>query len=174
MGVIIGIFSAKGGVGKTILASNLAATFAFDHHIPTALIDLNPGTGMADLLLDLDPKRSWWDLRDVFKELTAKQLELAVTEYRPGLDLLASPPNILWEKPLSKTDLISLLEVCRRVYDLVLIDVEGGVSDLALSAFEIVDVCLILLTPDAPALRTTSRYAKKPIGFSPSHAGDDR
>ncbi|RLD00550.1 MAG: hypothetical protein DRI46_07200 [Chloroflexi bacterium] len=167
MGAVIGIFSAKGGVGKTLLATNLAAAFALGYRIRTVLIDLNPGTGTADLLLDLEPERSWSDLREVISELTAQHLGLAVTAYRPGLDLLASPPRVDWNQPLSKTDLASLLHVFRKEYDLVVADVPAGVSDLALSALDLVDLRLILLTPDAPALRATARYLESLSGNGP-------
>lgn len=167
MGAIIGIFSAKGGVGKTLLATNLAAAFALGHRIRTGLIDLNPGTGTADLLLDLEPERSWADLRDVINELTPQHLELAVTGYRPGLDLLASPPQVTWNQPLNKADLSSLLDVFRKEYEMALVDVPAGVSDMALAALDMVDLRLILLTPDAPALRATSRYLDSLSGSGP-------
>ena len=158
MGAIIGIFSAKGGVGKTLLATNLAAAFALGHRVRTALIDLNPGTGTADLLLDLEPERSWQDLREVINELTPQHLGLAVTSYRPGMDLLASPPQITWKEPLLKKELASLLDAFRKEYELVLVDLPAGISETTLAALDLVDLRLILLTPDAPALRATSRF----------------
>ncbi|MFL7813549.1 MAG: CpaE family protein [Anaerolineales bacterium] len=160
MGAVIGIFSAKGGVGKTLLATNLAVACSLGHQVRTALIDLSPGTGTADLLLDLEPQRSWADLQNVIRELTSQHLLLAVTPYRPGLDLLASPPEIIWGHPLSRTDLACLLEAFQKEYELVVVDVSSGVTDLELSALELVDQRLVLLTPDAPALQATTRYLK--------------
>lgn len=169
MGAVIGIFSAKGGVGKTLLATNLAAAFAIGHRTRTALIDLNPGTGTADLLLDLEPERSWADLKDVLKELTPQHLQLAVTSYRPGLDLLASPPQVEWKSTPTKTDLAALLDAFRKEYELILVDVPSGVTELARAALELVDLRLILLTPDAPALRATARYLESlPKGGPPT------
>ena len=158
MGAVIGIFSAKGGVGKTLLATNLSAAFALGHRTKTALIDLNPGSGTADLLLDLEPERSWQDLLDVLSELSPQHLARAVTPYQPGLDLLASPPRISWNQALSKSDLAALLDAFRRVYELIVVDAPTGISEIALAALELVDFRLIVLTPDGPALRTTSRY----------------
>ena len=158
MGAVIGIFSAKGGVGKTLLATNLAVAFAVGHRAKTALIDLNPGNGTADLLLDLNPERSWEDLRDVIGELTPQHIRLAVTPYHPGLDLLASPFRCSGIPLLSRSNLTSLLDIFRGAYDLILLDTPTGTSQPALSALELVDLRLIVLTPDGPALRTTSRY----------------
>ncbi len=58
MGVIIGVFSAKGGVGKSLVATNLGAVLAAGKSLPCTLIDLNAGLGGDDLLLDLEPERS--------------------------------------------------------------------------------------------------------------------
>lgn len=167
MEAVIGIFSAKGGVGKTLLATNLAAAFALGHQISTALIDLNPGTGTADLLLDLEPARSLADLQNVIAELTPQHLQLAVTPYQPGLDLLACPPHTYRDKFLQDTDLTFLLNAFRKEYDLVLLDVPTCVSDYPFSTLNLVDLCLVVLTPDAPALRATSRFLESLPGSSP-------
>ena len=60
MGAVIGVFSPKGGVGKTLLATNLAVAFGVGQRKRTLLADLNSGLGNADLLLDLEPERVWF------------------------------------------------------------------------------------------------------------------
>jgi pilus assembly protein CpaE len=158
MGTVIGIFSAKGGVGKTILATNLAVACGVGHRRKTGLIDLNPGLGTADLLLDLAPENSWGDLIPVIDELSAKHLKLAVSEYRPGVDLLASPPEMTWKGSLTKKNLALLLEVFREEYDLIVLDTSPGSGSVSSAALSLADVRLIMITPDAPSLRATSRY----------------
>lgn len=168
MGMVIGVFSAKGGVGKTLLATNLGVSFALGHGFQTILVDLNPGTGTADLLLDLDPQRSWADLREVISELTSHHIQLAVTPFRPRLDLLASPLQVPWNEELTQAELTSLLDLLREEYELILLDTPAGISDLGLSCLKLVDLPLVLLTPDAPALRATSSYlASLPSSVSP-------
>jgi pilus assembly protein CpaE len=157
MGSVIGIFSAKGGVGKTILATNLAVAFGVGHHRKTAILDLNEGAGSADLLLDLEPERSWEDLLPVIEELNTQQLNLAATEFRPGIDLLASPPEINWKGMLNKKNLTLLLDALREAYEIILIDAATG-GALTGAALSVVDIQLITLTPDGPALRATSRF----------------
>ncbi len=158
MGTVIGIFSAKGGVGKTILAVNLAVALGAGHRRKTVLIDLNPGLGTADLLLDLEPENSWGDLLPVIDELSSKHLQLAVTDYHPGVDLLNPPPDISRKGTFTRRNLASLLDAFRAEYDLVLLDTPPGNSPVTGAALSLADVRLVLLTPDAPALRSTSRF----------------
>ena len=158
MGYVIGIFSAKGGVGTSILATNLAVAFGVGHHRRTAVIDLNPGLGTTDLLLDLEPERSWSDLVSVINELSSQHLKLAITEYRPGVDLLACPPALTWKQALTKKNVSSLLEALREKYDLIVLDTSPGASQINEAAFSLADIRLVVLTPDAPGLRATARY----------------
>jgi len=158
MGTVIGVFSAKGGVGKTLLATNLLVAFGVGHRKKTILIDLNSGIGTADLLLDLKPERSWSDLVSVINELTPKHIRLAITEYRPGVDLLACSQELVWKGSLSKKNLSALLNQIRHEYDLVLLDTPTGSGGVIGAALSLSDIRLITLTPDAPCLRGTARF----------------
>ncbi|MBL7162247.1 MAG: AAA family ATPase [Anaerolineales bacterium] len=171
MGIVIGVFSAKGGVGKSLVAANLGAVFAAGHRLPTALIDLNAGLGAADLLLDLEPERSWSDLLPVVGELTPQHLNLAITKHESGLHLLACPEVPDAQANLTRDSLEALLTAFRQEYALTLLDVPTGMGIINVAAFHLVDIRLILLTPDAPALRATQRYTnslsknEKPVGL---------
>ena len=158
MSTVIGVFSAKGGVGKTLLATNLAVAFGIGHHRKTALLDLNCGSGTADLLLDLEPDRSWSDLVSVVSELSAQHIKLAVTEYRPGVDLLASPGDWNWKGSLTKKNLRLLVDSLKQEYDLVVLDSPCSAGGTAEAALSLADIRLVLLTPDAPTLRATRRF----------------
>ena len=158
MGFVIGIFSAKGGAGKSILATNLAVAFGIGHRRRTVIIDLNPGIGTADLLLDLEPEHSWSDLVSVLNELSSEHLKLAVTEYRTGIDILACPPAMIWKQTLTRKNISSLLEVFREEYDLIVLDTSPGCGQVNKAAFFLADLRLVVLTPDAPVLRVTKRY----------------
>ncbi len=171
MGIVIGVFSAKGGVGKSLVATNLGSVFAAGNHLSTALIDLSAGLGAVDLLLDLEPERSWSDLLPVVGELTSQHLNLAITAHESGLHLLACPDVPDAQVNLTRESLEALLTAFRQEYALTLLDVPAGMGVINVAAFHLVDIRLILLTPDAPALRATQRYAnsltknEKPVGL---------
>lgn len=158
MGYVIGVFSAKGGVGKSILATNLGIAFGVGHRRRTTVIDLNPGLGTVDLLLDLEPERTWADLVSVINELSPQHLKLAITEYRPGVDILACPSDLSWDQNLQEEGVSSLLNAFREEYDLIVFDTSPGASPINEAAFSLADIRLVVLTPDAPALRATARY----------------
>lgn len=158
LGCVIGVFSAKGGVGKSLLATNLGVSLSTHQKRRTVMIDLTPGMGTADLLLDLEPERSWADLLPVVDELTSQHLRLAVTGYRQSLDFLACPSAIREGRIIKKEDVKSILAAFREEYEVVLLDTFPGGGDINKAAFTLSDICLVVLTPDAPALRATSRF----------------
>lgn len=169
--LVIGVFSAKGGVGKSLIASNLGAVFAERHKIPTVLVDLAAGLGGADLLLDVQPERTWADLLPVMDELMPQHLELAVTPHASGLHLLASPEVPDLHADMQRPTLEALLAALGQEYTLVLLDVPTGLGVLNVAAFHLADIRLVVMTPDAPALRATQRYvggfaqSEKPVGL---------
>jgi pilus assembly protein CpaE len=167
MGTVIGIFSPKGGVGKTLLATNLAVAIGLGHHRETILVDLNNGSGSADLLLDLSPDRSWADLVPVLRELTPQHLSLTVTAYRPGVDLLACPSELITPEALTQENLSFLLGTLRKTYDLTIVDTPAGAGVTEGALLDLADICLLLLTPDLPSLRSISRL----LAILPSQEG---
>jgi pilus assembly protein CpaE len=158
MGYVVGVFSAKGGVGKSLLATNLGVSMGVGHKRRTVLIDLNPRLGTADLLLDLEPERSWADLLPVASEMTPQHLQLAVTEYEQGLDFLACPLEWGEDRIIKQEDVKSILAAFRKEYEVVLLDTCSGGGKVNLAAYTLSDMRLVVLTPDAPALRSTSRF----------------
>ncbi len=81
MGVLT-VFSAKGGCGASLIATNLALALA--HSAPTLLLDLHGQEGTDDLLLDLRSPHAWPELLPVAAELTDRHIELVGCRHPGG------------------------------------------------------------------------------------------
>ena len=87
---MIAVSGAKGGIGKTTLAVNLAAALAAETGEPTVLLDLYTQFGDAALLLNLFPRRTLADLVQVDPaDLDARTVGRPFGAARCGLNLLA-------------------------------------------------------------------------------------
>ena len=84
---------AKGGVGTTTLAVNVAAALATaDTKSPVLMLDLHATShGDAALLLGVEPRFSVVDALENTNRLDATYLKSLVVRTRDGLDVLASP-----------------------------------------------------------------------------------
>ncbi|MDX6551050.1 MAG: pilus assembly protein CpaE, partial [Gaiellales bacterium] len=73
-GKVVTFFSPKGGAGKTVLACNLAATFARQQHRKTLLLDLDLQFGDAAIMMGIEPEKTIYDLVMARRELDSDSL----------------------------------------------------------------------------------------------------
>src|SRR4029450_8643029 len=90
-GRIITVFSPKGGTGKTVTATNLAASFAKHEGRRTLLLDLDLQFGDAAIMLGLEPDKTIYDLVVAPGELDSEKLAGYITKHTCGLDILPAP-----------------------------------------------------------------------------------
>lgn len=150
---VIGILSAKGGVGASLVATNLGCVLA--GYGQTLLIDLNPGSGADDLLLDLSPQRSWADLLPVVKEISSKHLHLIIAQHATGLTFMRAPD--VWLNDVDLLAVVQLLGYLTDENEWLLLDMPTGIPAVTQSVFSMMDIALIVTTADPPALRAAGR-----------------
>jgi pilus assembly protein CpaE len=152
-GQVITVFSAKGGCGKTTLATNLAAVLADRGRHEVCLVDLDLAFGDVAIALQLFPARTIGDALPMADNLDFPALQALLTPHSPGLCTLVAPlePGIAESIPAS---LISdVLTMLRAHFDYVVVDTPPAFDDQVLAAFDLSDVVALLATLDIPALK---------------------
>ncbi|MFC1594068.1 ATPase, T2SS/T4P/T4SS family [Candidatus Omnitrophota bacterium] len=152
------ILSTKGGVGKTFLASNLAATLAAGKKKKTLLIDLDHQVvGDMAKMLDIRITKTAVDLIALLK--TTRQEEVDVKDFllkhSSGLDFLAglaSPQQAVYLDPQYIKDVFRLV---REEYDYIIVDAGCGFSELLVSALNESNLILLVATPDVLSIAQT-------------------
>ena len=121
---VLAVTGAKGGVGKTTLAVNLAAALAAETGEPTVLLDLYTQFGDAALLLNLTPRRTLADLvRLDPAEIDARLLEDHLERHPSGLRLLAGAAAPLPLDALTPACLDRVLGLLKREHRYIVLDV---------------------------------------------------
>src|SRR5262249_42750031 len=90
-GRIITVFSPKGGTGKTVIATNLAAMLAKTEGRRTLLLDLDLQFGDAAIMLGIEPEKTIFDFVNAPGELDPDKLAGYTTKHKSGLDILPAP-----------------------------------------------------------------------------------
>ena len=152
-GRIITVFSPKGGTGKTVMATNLAACFAKYEAKRTLLVDLDLQFGDAAIMLGLEPDKTIYDLVVAPGELDSEKLAGYVTKHTGGLDLLPAPLRPEDAELVTESKLTRLLEVARESYDVIVVDTSPFFHGPMLATLDRTDELVMVCGLDVPTLK---------------------
>ena len=152
-GKIVTVFSPKGGTGKTVTASNLAASFAKYEKKRTLLLDLDLQFGDAAIMLGLEPEKTIYDLVVAPGELDTEKLAGYITRHACGLDILPAPLRPEDAELVTEVKITRLLEVARESYDVIIVDTSPFFHGPMLATLDRTDELLVLCGLDVPTLK---------------------
>lgn len=153
---VVAIYSPQGGVGKSLLAANLAVCLAQESGRPTVLIDLNLEFGNLDLLLNVTPDRTIASVIPRLNQLDAELMESFLTEHAESrLKVLAAPTRPEYADTITVVVVERVIQVLKQRYKYVIIDTPSTLRDTTLTALDLADMILLLTTLDLLALRNT-------------------
>lgn len=132
---VISVFGAKGGLGKTTIAANLAVKLA-EKRKKVALIDLDLQFGDIHIFLDIEPKDT---ITELFQEVIAPNIDSVrsyMAVHSSGVHVLCAPKSPEYAELISAEKVLSLLSLLRTYYDYVIIDTAPTFSDVNMTAIE--------------------------------------
>ena len=193
MGKIIVVYSPKGGVGCTTVATNLAVTLHNDE-TPTVLVDANLQFGDVAVMLNERGKNSIADLAPRADDLDTEVIEdVLITHTMSGIRVLVAPSRPEHADSVSSEAFSKILKYLRRLYSYVVVDTSSTLTDAVLTALDVCDVVVLLATQDIPSINNArlfldlvdvleinraqilfvmNRYDKR-IGISPEAVGEN-
>jgi len=156
VGEVITVFGAKGGVGKTTIASNLAVSLARETGQSVALVDLDTRFGDAALTLDMPAEASMTELVRDLSQITRDQVRSYLTEHHAsGVMLLPAPPNPADWSEIGAPEVEAVIALVASAFDYVVIDTPGTFNDMVASAIERASAVLIVTSLDVVSVKDT-------------------
>jgi pilus assembly protein CpaE len=152
-GKIVTVFSPKGGTGKTVTATNLAAACAKFEGRKTLLLDLDLQFGDAAIMLGIEPEKTIYDLVVAPGELDAEKLAGYTTKHACGLEVLPAPLRPEDAELVTEAKLGRLLEVAREAFDVIIVDTSPFFHGPMLATLDRTDELLLLCSLDVPTLK---------------------
>ncbi|GAA2150400.1 hypothetical protein GCM10009844_31290 [Nocardioides koreensis] len=149
-GSLVTVFSTKGGVGKSLVATNIAAAMADEGH-RVCVVDLDIHCGDVAIMLQLTPVHSLADLSQLSGQIDASGVESLLTEHSERLVVLAAPVHL--GSPVPAEPIGSLLETLKGMFDVVVVDTSGMFDDYVLPALDHSDLVVLVGTLDIPSLK---------------------
>jgi pilus assembly protein CpaE len=153
-GLVVAIFSPKGGVGRTTVAVNLAVAAATELGKKVVIMDGSFQFGDVGVLLNLNPKSK--SIADLIPELEAGELESIDTfliNHTAGIRVLLAPPSPETAEMITASGVKKVLERLRADHDLVVVDCTSYFNDTTLAVLDAADVILTMLSLEITSIK---------------------
>jgi pilus assembly protein CpaE len=156
-GNVVSIIGAKGGVGASTVATNLAA--GVKHVVPSksvALMDLNLQNSDMTLFLDLPGSGGIRDLSQDLSRLDETILQSVLMKHKSGIDLLPSGYDGMNGMTPASGCVTHTLDLMQSLYDSVFIDC-GHALETSKEALDFASTIILVTTLNVPAVRRTKQ-----------------
>ncbi|MBM7557191.1 response regulator [Halanaerobacter jeridensis] len=150
---VVSVFSSKGGVGKTLLATNLAVVLQQQKDLDVVLVDLDLQFGDADVLLDLSPKITIADAVKELASLTPDNIDDYLLSYDNGLHVLNSPLRPEEAEMIGGQEFEALIDILKEKFNYIIIDTPQSFSEPVLTALDNSDLILLIAMLDLSTIK---------------------
>jgi pilus assembly protein CpaE len=153
LGRVLAFYGAKGGVGTTTIAINVAIALERELDRRVCLVDANLQFGDHRVFLDLG-----LDRKSIVDAVSAPSIDGdllrgVVVEHDSKVDLLLAPPTPEQAELVTKEHLTQIIDVLRGLYDYVVVDVDKRLDDMNLGVFDAAENLFVVLTADLSCLK---------------------
>lgn len=160
-GHIINVIGAKGGVGTTTVAVNLATSLAEKKGIKSvALVDMNMLFGEVPLFLEIKPKHDLSEITKQVSRLDTTFLMNALSKSSAGVYVLPSPRHFDHHDALDPKVMDRVLELMNRMFDYVIIDGGHPLNPMFLKLLAASDTVLLTSVLTLPCLSNIDKLLR--------------
>ncbi|MGW2520755.1 AAA family ATPase [Streptomyces sp. NPDC001617] len=157
-GTVVTVSGAKGGVGATLTAIQLALAAQASGR-STALVDMDLQAGDVASYLDVQFRRSVVDLAAI-NDISPRVLADAVYRHDTGVALLLAPGEGERGEEVTDRAARGIVSALRSRYEVVVVDCGAQLSGAGAAAVEMADAALLITTPDVVAVRGAKRTVR--------------
>jgi pilus assembly protein CpaE len=141
-GKLFTVVGAKGGVGKSAIAANLAVSLGRTCRV--ALLDCSLQFGDIGILLNITAERTIADLAANNAVADHDVVEDVMVDGPGGVRVLAAPISPELADYVTTQHLRALIEQLRRTYDCIVVDTATHLSEISLDLVEMADKVLVV------------------------------
>lgn len=155
---IITVYSNKGGIGKTTIATNLALELSKTTGDKVALIDLNLQLGDISTFLNLSPT---FDVAYFINNLLYKEDDIILKSFEKyensNMYILSDPNYIEQSSSITPLQIENLFTHLRRIFPYIIIDLSSNIDAVSLKILDKSDYILFTSIVNMPAIRNAQR-----------------
>jgi pilus assembly protein CpaE len=152
-GLVIGVFSPKGGVGKTTVATNIAVGLGKIAPMSVVIVDLDLQFGDVASGLDLEPEHTVTDAVTPAASRDPLVLKAFLTVHPSSIYALCAPKSPAEADLISPEQVSRLLEQLAGEFQYVIVDTAPGLQEIGLAAMEACTDSVWVTGMDVPSIR---------------------
>lgn len=160
IGRVFSFIAAKGGVGSSTIAHNVAWSMAQAQRADTLLLDLDIAFGASSIAFNVEAARGSGDaLRDVAR-LDAALLERLMTRRGEHLCLMTAPASLDFFEEPSEATVEKILDVTRRAMPFVVVDLPHHWNQWVRTVLTRSDGVVIVTAPTLASMRNAAHLVE--------------
>jgi pilus assembly protein CpaE len=152
-GLVIGVFSPKGGVGKTTIATNIAIGLGKIAPMSVVIVDLDLQFGDVASGLYLNPQHTVTDAVSPAAAQDSLVLKAFLTVHPGSIYALCAPPSPVEADEIAPEQISRLLEQLAEEFQYVVVDTAPGLPEIGLAAMERCTDVVWVSGMDIPSVR---------------------
>ena len=152
---VVAVVSPKGGTGKTMVATNLAAALAI--RVPSVLIDLDVYCGDVEWAFGLHPAYRVNDAARRLRTDAATEVGAMFTPYGDRLALLCAPDSHIAADSIQAADITTMARQLLTLDRPLVYDTSPGMSDFTLDALEGATHMVLVTTTDVSSVQAARK-----------------
>lgn len=156
-GELIAICSAKGGIGRTVLAVNLAVALS-KNNLQICIVDGDFQFGDICLAMDLHPTFTFKDIIESMEMMDQHAIQGFLMRHGSGVKVLAAPERPEYADLVTSAHLDKTLDLLLQSFDYVIMDTSAGLPSATLQIMEKADQVFALTTLEMSSVKKTKTW----------------
>lgn len=152
---VLTFFSSKGGVGKSVIATNIAYALSHLTKEKVALLDFDLQFGDIGMIVNTKPKVTITELADENMSQDSENIKNYLLPLTDNLDVLLAPRKPEFAEYISEKHIKNIVKTLRKKYRYIIIDTATNFEDTTLAALDAADCIYYVATMDLLAIKNT-------------------
>ena len=159
-GQVFFFYSGKGGVGKSLIAANLAVSMANETKGKVALVDLDLQFGDIGVILNLDHSQGITDLIEHIDHMIKEFIREIMVDGPFGIKVWLAPISPELADLVTVDHVRRIFSELRKMFDYIIVDSSAHLGEINLEVLDHADKVVVVTSLSIPAIKNTKLALK--------------
>jgi pilus assembly protein CpaE len=154
-GTVITLFGAKGGIGKTTIATNLGTALCRETGESVVIVDMDTRFGDVAVMMDMPSERTVSEAARDYEKLDRSNIRDYLHNHPAGVSVLPAPSNPADWEMIGPEPIEKIVRVLAQTFNYVILDTPGTFNEVVGISLELATVVLLITSMDVASIKDT-------------------